>query len=94
MDQYYWEENGDRYGAKSGFACVVRDDGTLAALAVEGMPVVEEAETDGPAAAHLEGDASALGRKTLFWPMSTLDEEVEKKYAVWRYRPIIPATRC
>ena len=77
MDQYYWEDGGDRYGAKSGFACVVRDDGTLAALAVEGMPVVEEAE---PMALPQRTwqETLQLWAANAFWPMSTLNEAVEK----------------
>ncbi len=77
MDQYYWEDGGDRYGAKSGFACVVRDDGPLAALAVEGMPVVEEAE---PMALPQRTwqETLQLWAANAFWPMSTLDEAVEK----------------
>ena len=77
MDQFYWEEGGDRYGAKSGFACVVRDDGTLAALAVEGMPVMEEAE---PMALPQRTwqETLQLWAANAFWPMSTLDKAVEK----------------
>ena len=77
MDQYYWEDGGDRYGAKSGFGCVVRDDGTLAALAVEGMPVVEEVEPVGLPQRTWQ-ETLQLWAANAFWPMSTLDEAVEK----------------
>ena len=77
MDQYYWEDGGDRYGAKSGFACVVRDDGTLAALAVEGMPVVEEAESM-VLPRRTWQETLQLWAANAFWPMSALDEAVEK----------------
>lgn len=87
MDQYYWEDGSDRYGAKSDFACVVRDDGTLAALTVEGMPVVEEAE---PMALPQRTwqETLQLWAANAFWPMSTLDEARGEKYAVWRHRPL------
>ena len=69
MDQCYWEEGGDRY--------VVRDDGTLAALAVEGMPVVEEAESM-VLPRRTWQETLQLWAANAFWPMSALDEAVEK----------------